>query len=681
MRITRFLFSILISLTLSLQAQENVMTPELLWDLGRVGAECISPDGNYVYYRVTYFDKDSNSSATDLYRTSLLSGKDEKVLALSGTEHHLIELPDGKMGFSLNGQLWSAGWDGSEPQQISAEAGGCAVPLVSPDGNLLLYASKVKTGMTTTEKHPDLEMANARVIDDLMFRHWDEWSDAYNQHLFVGQLKDGVITSTVDIMKDEPYDCPTMPFGGAEDFIWNGDGTEVYYVSKKKTGAAYAVSTNTDIYTYSVKEGSTRNLTSGMMGYDTHPVLSPDGKYLAFLSMERDGYEADKNRIMVMDLGSGEVTDLSGFIDETVYGIMWSADGKKIWFTSPEKGRKILQVFDYDSYSRGLRIYPIRTVAEGIFDITGMIGETDGKLLVTRTDMNTATEIYRVDTQSGKMEQITHVNDKAYSTIEKSRIREEWIPTSDGKEMLVWVILPPGFDEDSVYPTLLYCQGGPQGALSQFYSFRWNFQLMAAQGYVVIAPNRRGMPGHGTAWNEQISGDWGGQAIQDYLTATDWARTLPFVDGDRFAAVGASYGGYSVFMLAGVHEGRFKSFIAHDGIYNTESFYGTTEEMWFADWDMGGAYWEGENKSYTAFNPMNHVQYWDTPILIFQGGRDFRTTEDQSFQAFTAARLRGIKSRMVYFPEENHWVLSCQNGLLWQREFYGWLDETLGASK
>lgn len=658
---------------------QNTMSPELLWQLGRVGAQTVSPDGNFVIYSVRYYDTEKNTSESNLYRQNLQGGAPEQITDMPGTEYHVMALPNGKMGFLYNGQLWSAEWDGTNATQLTQSATAFSDLQFSPDGKRILMDRSVKTGTTTLEQYPDLQQSNAYIINDLMYRHWDSWSDANSNHIFYADWLNGAASEAVDIMKGEPYDCPTMPFGGLEDAVWSKDGNTIYYVCKKKQGVAYAISTNTDIYAYNLTSGTTRNLTSGMMGYDTHPVISPDGNWMAFLSMERDGFEADKNRIMVQHLTTGERKDLSGFIDETVESITWSKDGKKIWFIAPTKGTKQLFAFDFDSYYRGLRIFPIQPVSFGQHDITAIVAELDGELLVTRTDMNHATEIFRLNIDNGQMQAVTHVNDSVYNQLSLGKVESHWIKTTDEKDMLVWMIYPPDFDSTKTYPTLLYCQGGPQGALSQFYSYRWNFQLMAAQGYIVVAPNRKGMPGHGVAWNEAISTDWGGQAIRDYLSATDWARTLPYVDGKRMAAVGASYGGYSVYMLAGVHEGRFASFIAHDGLFNLEAFYGTTEEMWFANWDMGGPFWESgaQDNSYKLFNPMHYVQDWDTPILIYQGGKDFRTTEDQAFQAFNAAQLRGIKSRFVYFPEENHWVLSCHNGLLWQREFYRWLEETM----
>lgn len=672
-----YILGAVLSMSTTLSAQQ-VMTPELLWQLGRVGAETVSPEGKLIY-RVSYFDAIINKSESNLYSVDLNGTGINQLTSNQGTEYNVLTLPNGKMGYLYKGQLWQSEWDGSRAVQLTRYEPGLDNVRFSPDGSRIIFSQEIKTGMTVQDRYSDLDKANAFIIDGLNYRHWDHWEDDKNNHVMVAGYKDGNLLDVVDIMANEPFDTPTAPFGGAEDMIWNHDGTEIIYVCKKKSGTEYAISTNTDIYAYNLSTGKTRNLTDGMMGYDLAPAVSPNGEWLAFLSMERDGYEADKNRMMVLNLRTGERKDLSGFIDESVTSIKWSNDGKNIYFISPTKGVEELYLFDFDSYYRGLRIFPIKSVSQGQFDVTGMIAEVDGNLLVSRTDMNHATELFKVQLNDGSMQQITSINDAVYSKLSLSKVEPHWIKTTDGKDMLVWVIFPPNFDPKKKYPSILYCNGGPQSALSQFYSFRWNFQLMAAKGYIVIAPNRRGMPGHGVAWNEQISTDWGGQAIQDYYSAADWAKNLEFIDDDRMAAAGASYGGYSVYMMAGTHEGRFASMIAHDGLFNLESFYGTTEEMWFANWDMGGPYWEKgpQDNSYSKFNPINFVQNWDTPILIYQGGKDYRTTEDQAFQAFNAAQLRGIKSRFVYLPEENHWVLSCQNGLLWQREFFRWLEETM----
>ncbi len=516
--------------------------------------------------------------------------------------------------------------------------------------------------------YPELEKSEVYIYDDLNYRHWDKWEDGHYSHLFLKDLSTG---EEIDIMEGEPHDTPLQPFGGPEDYIWNNDGTKVYYVSKKVKGKEYAVSTNTDIYAYDLATGTTSNLTEENKGYDTQPAFSKDG-VLAWLQMDEPGYEADKNDIII--LRDGKQINLTENWDGTVSSFKWGNDGKTIYFLAPVMGTK--QLFVLNTSKKGSS--SIKQLTEGQFDITGLVGQSGNTMVVSRTDMNHAAELYTVNLKNGNLTQLTHINDEFYNNIELSRVEKRMIPTTDGKEMLTWVIYPPNFDPNKKYPTLLYLQGGPQSPLSQFYSFRWNFQLMAANGYIVVAPNRRGMPGYGVEWNEQISGDWGGQNIQDYLSAIDAVSEEPFVDKERIGAVGASYGGYSVFYLAGMHNNRFKSFIAHDGIFNTRSMYGTTEELFFVNKDLGGAYWETPTpRAYTDFNPINFVDKWNTPIMIVQGGIDFRVPVGQGLEAFQAAQLRGIKSKLLYFPMENHWILSPQNAIVWQKEFFKWLEETL----
>ena len=474
-------------------------------------------------------------------------------------------------------------------------------------------------------------------------------------------------------MKDEPYDSPQKPFGGEEDYTWSPDGKSIIYVSKKKAGTEYARSTNTDLYEYNLETKATKNLTPNNPGYDTHPVYSPNGE-LSWLQMKRDGFEADKNDIIVR--ANGKDINLTADWDGTVDGFTWSEDGKKVYFLAATDGTK--QLFEVN-YSESKPV--VVQLTDGIFDINNVVGFSNGTIIVERADMNHATEIYGYNIKKKTWTQLSHVNDNIYKGIKLSKTEKRYVTTTDGKKMLVWVILPPNFDAKKKYPTLLYCQGGPQSALTQFYSFRWNFQVMAAQGYIVVAPNRRGMPGHGVEWNEAISKDWGGQVMDDYLSAIDNVAKEPYVDKTRLGAVGASYGGYSVFYLAGIHNKRFKTFISHCGVFNLQSMYGTTEEVFFTDWDSGGPYWDKQNaaaqKTYSEFNPINFVTKWDTPILIIQGGKDYRVPIGQGQEAFQAAQLRGIKSRFILFPEENHWVLKPQNALVWQREFFRWLEETL----
>ena len=613
------------------------MTPELLWKLGRVSGLGVSKDGKYVVYSVATPDVETNKSNRVAY-----------ILPVSGGAPVAISNPDSLL-----------------PDKN-----------LSGDGKYTLGVKEVKVKkIFGSDYYPELTKSNVYIFDNLNDRHWDEWEDGNFSHVFVTPV--GNPGEEKDIMPGEPYDCPQKPFGGDEDYIWNPDSKHVVYVSKKKYGKDYALSTNADLYEYDVTNGATKNLTAGRMGYDINPLFSKSGS-LAWLSMKRDGYEADKQDL-VASIGTGVVNLTKDRDDINVEGFRWSGDGHNIFFWASVNGT--VQLFRVDYTGATMKVPDIRQVTNGDFDITDIIGQSGNQLVVSRTDMNHATELYSVDVVNGAMKQLTHVNDSVYNSIGKCKTERRWITTTDGKKMLVWVIYPPDFDANKKYPTLLYCQGGPQSALTQFYSFRWNFQLMASQGYIVVAPNRRGMPGHGTKWNEQISKDWGGQVMRDYLSAIDALSRERFVDKERLGCVGASYGGYSVYMLAGIHNNRFKTFIAHDGVFDLKSWYGTTEEMWFPNWDVGGPYWDKNNaaaqKSYSQFSPSNFVAKWNTPIMIVQGGRDYRVPIEQGLQAFQAAQLRGIKSRLLYLPEENHWVLSAQNGLVWQHEFFKWLDETL----
>lgn len=473
-------------------------------------------------------------------------------------------------------------------------------------------------------------------------------------------------------MPNELFDCPQKPFGGDEDYLWSPDYENIIYVTKKSFGKDYTESTNTDIFSYNIETKTTLNLTEGMEGYDTKPAFSSKGD-MAWLSMKTSGYEADKNDLII-NKENGRV-NLTSQWDGTVKSFEWSKDAGTIYFIAATKGT--VQLFKVNTAG----LPEVEQITQGKFDVRSIVGQVNNNLVVSRSDMNHATELYTVNLADGSIEQLTHVNDAVYNRINMSTIEERTVKTADGKDMLVWVIYPPDFDASKKYPTLLYCQGGPQSALSQFYSFRWNFQLMAANGYIIVAPNRRGMPGHGVEWNESISKDYGGKPMQDYFDAIDAFAKEPFVDKNRVGAIGASFGGYSIFQLAGTHQKRFKTFISHDGIFNLESMYGTTEEMWFVNWDIGGAYWDKNNaaaqKSYLESNPINYVENWDTPILIIQGGKDYRVPIGQGLEAFQAAKLMGLKSRLLFFPNENHWVLQTQNSLIWHREFYKWLKETL----
>lgn len=617
---------------------QNHLTVRGLIELNRVSAIGLSEDGKKVIYRVSKVDVESNKSSARYISMNL---------------------------------------DGSEKKELSSVKGLTPDRDISPDGKYKIVIEEVKLrDVFGSDYYPTMEQSNMMIYNDLNYRHWDTWEDGKYSHVLIEDLTTG---ERMDIMANEPFDCPQKPFGGSEDYVWAPDGKSVLYVSKKLYGTEYVVSTNSDIYQYSLETKKTVNLTEGNLGYDTQPAFAGDG-VLAYLQMKRDGFEADKNDIIL--LMDGEKLNLTKNWDGTVSEFRWSNDGEKIYFIAPILGTVQLFELQLPALKKGyLKYYTPKQLTSGQFDINGMVAEIENGMIVSRGDMNHAAELYRVDFAKGSMKQITHENDDYYKSIELSQVRKRITKTVDGKDLLSWVIYPPDFDSTKSYPTLLYCQGGPQSALSQFYSYRWNFALMAAHGYIVIAPNRRGMPGHGTEWNEQISKDYGGLNMQDYLSAIDDLSKESYVDKKRLGCVGASYGGYSSFYLAAVHEGRFKSFIAHDGIFNWKSMYGTTEELFFVSWDLGGAYWDKENtiaqKSHNDYNPAEHVEKWDTPIMIIQGGKDYRVPIGQGLEAFQAAQLKGLKSRLLFFPEENHWVLDYQNSFIWHTEFYKWLEETL----
>jgi len=657
---------------------QDKMTPELLWQLGRVSGEALTADGKTVIYGVTQYNIAENKSEKNLYAIPLAGGEAKQITQQPGGENGIAALQGQQIGYSLKDQWWEMNADGTNAVQKTNVEGGMQNIRISPDGKHILFSKEVKIKKVSgSDFYPDLPKSNVQIYDNLNYRHWDTWEDGNFQHVFYATYNNGQVGTPIDIMEGEPYDAPQMPFGGAEDMIWAPDGKSILYVCKKKFGKDYATSTNTDIYEYNLETRSTRNLSEGMMGYDVSPVFSPDGKHLAWTSMAQDGFEADKNDVVVMERSSGKITNLTKDWDGTASAIRWSLDGKQLFFLAVIKGTEQLLEINLQKDIAATTAKHIRQVTTGDFDITGFVGQAGNTLVVSRQDMNHATELFTVSLPKGSLQPLTTVNKAVYDKTGMCKIEKRWVKTTDNKEMLTWVIYPPDFDPAKKYPTLLYCQGGPQAAVSQFYSYRWNFQLIASQGYIVVAPNRRGMPGHGVEWNASISKDWGGQPIRDYLSAIDAVSQEPYVDKSRLGAVGASYGGYSVYMLAGVHNNRFKTFIAHDGLFDLKSWYGTTEEMWFANWDIG-APWDAANaKSHQEFNPSNYANKWNTPILIVQGGIDFRVGIEQGLQAFQLAQLKGIKSKLLYFPEENHWVLRAQNALVWQREFFSWLKETL----
>ena len=630
------LFSlILISIGLNATAQ-NVLSPEMLWKLGRISVLGISKDNKQIVFKVSIPSIEENKSNSKTYAISINGG-----VATEITDAKTLVLDKN----------------------------------VSPDGKYILSDQTVKiNNVSGKDFYPNLEKSNVQIFNGLDYRHWDTWNDGTHNHVFYAENSEKA--TAIDIMKDEPFDAPQKPSGGDEDYIWSPDSQNIVYVSKKKFGTEYAISTNTDLYEYNIASKSTKNLTENNPGYDTNPIFSPTGN-LTWLQMKRDGYEADKNNIVVRN--NGVNINLTSNWDGSVDNFMWSPDGKKVYFVAAVDGTK--QLFEVNFPGMTKIAVTVTQITKGDFDVSDIIGFSKDNIIVTRTDMNHAVEIYAYNLKLNTWLKLTNVNDEAYSKLNLPKYERRYVTTTDGKKMLVWIILPPGFDKTKKYPTLLYCQGGPQSPLTQSYSFRWNFSLMASQGYIIVAPNRRGMYGHGQEWNEQISKDWGGQVMDDYLSAIDDVAKESYVDKSRLGAVGASYGGYSVFQLAGIHNNRFKTFISHCGVFNLESMSGTTEEVFFTNWDFGGKYWEKDNaiaqKAFSKFNPKNSVEKWNTPILIIQGGKDYRVPIGQGQEAFQAAQLRGIKSRFLYFPEENHWVLKPQNALVWQNEFFKWLKETL----
>ncbi len=626
-------------------AAQKVCTPEFLWEVGRVNGHSISEDGNTVYFSVSKYNLSTETAERKNYAVSINGGKAREIEQL--------------------------------PQPVSLNIIGNAIDSkLSPDGKKAIIVRSVKIEKVFgTDYYPELKNANVYIYDDLNYRHWDTWEDGKYDHLFVADVVAGTAVVEKDLMPDMPYDCPTKPFGGSEDFLFTPDSKQILYVTKKKKGVDYAESTNTDIYLYDIATGETENLTWENSGYDMNPSFSNNGKFLAYTQMKRDGYESDKNDLMVIDWQTKKAKNLTKNWDESVSSFYWGNDNETIYFIAALHGSMHLFQVNVNEPNN------VRQLSQGEFDIRGIVGQSGNFLVIHRGDMNHATELYKINILSGDMTQLSRVNAAMYNDIALPKVEARWTKMEQGQDLFSWVIYPPNFDPNKKYPTLLYCQGGPQGALSQFYSYRWNFQLMASQGYIVIAPNRTGMPGWGTAFNEQISGDWGGLAMEYYLAAIDDIATEPYVDSKRLGAVGASYGGYSVFMLAGIHEGRFQTFISHCGLFDLPSWYGTTEELFFANFDIGGPYWDDKNKvarnSYENFSPSSYVKNWDTPILIFQGGRDYRVPIGQGLQAYQAAQVKRIKSRLVLLPEENHWVLAPHNAMVWQKEFFRWLKETL----
>ncbi len=662
------------------------MTPEALWAMGRIGSVAVSPDEKQIAYSVAYYSVPENKSNNELFVMNADGSSNRQITRDSWQESQPVWIKDGKkIAFLCNesgsSQVWEMNPDGTERKQLTRYEGDIEGFAFSPDGKKLLFIAQVKTVQSTADKHPDLPKATGIIVTDLMYKHWDEWVTTA-PHPFVADFDGNGISNVQDILDGEPYESPMKPWGGIEQLAWSPASDKVAYTCRKKTGLAYAVSTNSDIYIYDLATGKTENITEENKGYDTNPQYSPDGKYIAWQSMECDGYEADLNRLFVMNLATGEKRFVSRAFESNVDAFLWNKDSQSIYFIGVWHGETQIYnigLADNDSLNR---------LTDGMHDYASLALCGD-KLIAKRHSMSMGDEIYAVNnTRSGnafaKAEQLTFENKQIYDQLEMGKVEARWMTTTDGKQMLTWVIYPPQFDPNKKYPTLLFCEGGPQSPVSQFWSYRWNFQIMAANDYIIVAPNRRGLPGFGVEWNEAISGDYGGQCMKDYFTAIDEMAKEPFVDKDRLGCVGASFGGFSVYWLAGHHDKRFKAFIAHDGIFNMEMQYLETEEKWFANWDMGGAYWEKDNATAQrtfANSPHLFVDKWDTPILCIHGEKDFRILANQAMAAFDAAVMRGVPAELLIYPDENHWVLKPQNGVLWQRTFFEWLDKWLKPAK
>ncbi|MGN0035659.1 MAG: alpha/beta fold hydrolase [Bacteroidaceae bacterium] len=656
---------------------DGLMTPEALWAMGRIGSIDVSPDGKQIVYTVAYYSVEANRSNREIFVMDADGGNNRCITQTPFSESEPMWIKGGrKIAFlsseSGGSQVWEMNPDGTERRILTAYEGDIEAFRFSPDGKRLLFVSTVKYGQRTVDRHPDLPLASGIIVEDLLYKHWDEWVEAV-PHPFVADFDGEHIDHVVDLLEGEPYESPMRPFGGIEQLAWSPDSRTIAYTCRKKTGKEYALSTNSDIYLYDLESRRTTNLTEGNGGYDTNPQFSPDGTRLAWLSMERDGYESDQNRLFVVDLASGEKRFVSRTFESNADCFCWSADSRTLFFAGVWHGESQIYRIDLDEADR------LTCLTQGQHDYVSVDLAGD-RLIAKRHSMSMADEIYAVSPTDGKADQLTFENKHIYDQLAMGRVEGRWLRTTDGKQMLTWVVYPPHFDPNKKYPTLLFCEGGPQTPVSQFWSYRWNMQIMAAHGYIVVAPNRRGLPGFGMEWLEEISGDYGGQCMRDYLTAIDALAREPYVDADHLGCVGASFGGYSVYWLAGHHDKRFKAFIAHDGFFNMEAQYLETEEMWFANWDLGGPFWDKSNavaQRTFAQSPHRFVDKWDTPILCIHGEKDYRILASQGMSAFNAAVLRGIPAQLLLYPDENHWVLKPQNGVLWQRTFFAWLDRWL----
>jgi dipeptidyl aminopeptidase/acylaminoacyl peptidase len=641
----------------------GLMTPEIMWKFGRLGSIALSPEGSTVLYTVTRTDLMSEARKTNIFRISSGGGDPVQITADEGSSPQWFDNGK-KIAFVSGGDLMTMNQDGSDPKKVKGISE-FETFNISPDGKGICFTRRVKLDQTANEKH-NLLNAKVRIIDDLMYRHWNTWSDYSYSHIFVASFNGSEVTGEKDIMKDQKFESPLSPYFDETEISWSPDGKYIAYTSKRLGGKEYAKSTNSDIYLYDISSGKEVNISENNKGYDKYPVFSPDGSKIAFQSMERDGYEADLDRLFVYDIKTGASKWITKGWNFDVASINW-LDNQTLFFTSAHLGTT--KIFRTDLSGK-----EVRQVTEGVFDLNPITLKS-GVLIAQQYSMSMAPEISKVNPVSGEVTQLSFINRNIYESVRMGKTAEKYIKTKDNQNLQMWIIYPPDFDPSLKYPALLFCEGGPQSAMTQFWSYRWNFQMMAAKGYIIFAPNRRGVAGFGQAWKEQISGDYGGANMQDYLDATDAMAKEPYVNAARMGAVGASYGGYSVFYLAGIHGGRFKAFISHCGIFNFVSEYGSTEEMWFVNKDYEGPYWDNP-KSY-RFSPHLRVADWDTPILIITGANDFRIPYTQSLEAFQGAQLQNIPSRLLFFENESHWVLKPHNAVIWQREFFEWLDTYL----
>lgn len=662
------------------------LTPEALWAMGRIGSSSVSPDGTKIAYTVSYYSVKENKSHLAIYVINADGTENTLLTTTSANEGEPVWIKGGtKIAFlsaaSGSNQIWEMNPDGTERLQLSHYEGDIEGFRFSPDETKVLFISQIKYGERTADVYPDLDKASGIIVDDLMYKHWDEWVQTI-PHPFVADFNGKEVGKATDILAGEPYESPMKPFGGIEQLAWSPDSKQIAYTCRKKTGKEYAVSTDSDIYLYNLESKETRNLckedaNDKNKGYDTNPKFSADGQYIAWQSMERDGYESDRNRLCVFNLQSGAKKYVTESFQSGVDDYCWAADNKTLYFTGVWHATSMIHSTNLEG--------DVKQLTDGMYDYVSVATLGDGKLLTKRHSLSEADELFTVDLQANNaVTRITKENDHIFSQLKLGKVEPRWMKTVDGKDMLSWVVYPADFDPNKKYPTLLFCEGGPQSPVSQFWSYRWNLQIMAANDYIIVAPNRRGLPGFGMEWLEEISTNYGGRCMDDYLTAIDNMAQEPYVDKDRLGCVGASFGGYSVYWLAGHHNKRFKAFIAHDGFFNMEQQYLETEELWFTNWDLGGAYWEKNNpavkRSY-ANSPHLFVDKWDTPILCIHGEKDYRILASQGMAAFNAAKLRGVPAELLIFPDENHWVLKPQNGILWQRTFFKWLDKWLKPEK